>query len=50
MKKLAEVATEQDAWLIERVFIKEYFKRGYKLTNLTKGGPNEELFKPKNKV
>jgi len=49
MQSLAKVLTERDAYLIERTFIKEYLKRGYKLTNMTEGGPQEKPLKTNKK-
>lgn len=45
VKTLAKALKESDAYLIERSFIKEYIKKGYNLTNLTEGGPEEKLIK-----
>ena len=47
IQSLAKALNEKDAYLIERAFIKDYFKRGHKLTNMTEGGPWEKPLKHK---
>lgn len=47
MQSLAKALNEADAYLIERTFIKEYLKRGFRLTNMTEGGPWENPLKLK---
>lgn len=45
VRTLAQALKEKDAYLIERTFIKEYNRRGFNLTNMTHGGPDEKRIK-----
>ena len=49
MRTIAKALIEKDAYEIERFYIKKYFKEGYKLTNLTHGGPDEKPIKKRKK-
>jgi predicted GIY-YIG superfamily endonuclease len=41
MRVIARTVRESDAYATERALIKKYRKQGYKLYNLTAGGPDE---------